>query len=205
MHKSRRVASAVAALVLLSGQAFAQSRIRGTARVGADFGGDKVLQFKYSDGSTPDVVAGAGLSASIGGAAEIYKFGARALDAQLNLGVKYRTIPPAANQTASWVRFPVEGLLMYGASPALRVGGGATMHLGNVMEASGAAANAKVTFKAQPGFIAQTEWMLRRWSLDLRYTAMKYAVESGGSGDVNANSFGAGVSYWFGPGAPKGK
>jgi hypothetical protein len=176
----------------------AQGKLRGMMRLGADFGGEKVLQFQYSDGSTPEVTAGGGLVLSAGGALQAFKSGSHAMDAQINVGWKYRTIPKASNQEATWNRFPVEALLAYQTPIGLRLAGGATMHLGNVLEASGAALNSRVEFKNNPGFVLQTEYAMRKWSFDVRYTLMKYEVETGGSGTVNANSFGAGFSYLFG-------
>jgi hypothetical protein len=113
-------------------------------RLGGDFGGDQVLQFKYSDGSTPNVPAGAGLLLSGGAALQLLGSAEQALDLQASVGVKYRTIPPASNQNATWARFPVEGLLMYRAPFGVRVGAGAAVHLGNVLEASGAVLNSRV-------------------------------------------------------------
>lgn len=140
MRFTQCVLSMAVAGVFVASPAFAQGRTRGTVRVGADCGGDKVIQFQYSDGSTATVVAGAGISAAVGGALELFNAGPHALDTQVNAGIKYRTIPPATNQTASWIRFPVEGLLMYRAPNGLRLGGGVTAHLANKMEASGEAA-----------------------------------------------------------------
>jgi hypothetical protein len=177
---------------------WAQGKLRGTVRLGGDFGGDKVLQFQYSDGSTPDVPAGAGLLLTAGGALQALQFGRSAVDVQLNAGFKYRTIPPASNQSANWMRVPVEALVLYRARFGLRAGGGVAFHFANVLEASGAAANARVEFKNSPGVVLQTEYVRRRWAFDVRYTLMEYEVSSGGSGTVNANSFGAGFSYWFG-------
>jgi hypothetical protein len=122
----------------------------------------------------------------------------QALDLQGTVGVKYRTIPPASNQNATWARFPVEGLLMYRTPFGVRIGGGAAVHLGNVLEASGAAANNRVEFKPAPGYVTQAEYALGHWSFDLRYTMMKYEVSSGGAGTVVANSLGAGLSYALG-------
>jgi hypothetical protein len=167
-------------------------------RLGGDFGGDQVLQFKYSDGSTPNVPAGAGLLLSGGAALQLLGSAEQALDLQASVGVKYRTIPPASNQNATWARFPVEGLLMYRAPFGVRVGAGAAVHLGNVLEASGAVLNSRVEFKNTPGFVAQTEYGLGHWVFDLRYTMMKYEVSKGGSGTVSANSLGAGLSYALG-------
>jgi hypothetical protein len=192
------VSLVVLSAVTMASPMFAQGKVRGMVRLGADFGGEKVLQFQYSDGSTPDVVAGAGLLISAGAAIQAFKVGGHEVDAQVNAGMKYRTIPPASNQSATWNRFPVEALLVYQTPVGLRIGGGAAVHLGNVFEASGAALNSRLEFKNNPGYLLQTEYAFRRWSFDLRYTMMKYEIESGGSGTVDANSFGAGFSYVFG-------
>ncbi|MGH7676828.1 MAG: outer membrane beta-barrel protein [Gemmatimonadaceae bacterium] len=190
---------ALISVATMASSASAQSKFRGNVRVGGDFGGEKVLQFQYSDGSTPNVVAGAGLLFSAGAVMEAYNSGGHAAEAQLNVGVKYRTIPPASNQTADWIRVPVEGLMMYRAPRGIRVGGGVALHLANTLQASGDVLNDKVTFKSQPGFLVQAEYVLRnKVSFDVRYTMMKYTVESGGTGEVDANSFGGGLSYWFG-------
>jgi hypothetical protein len=178
----------------MASSAEAQIKLRGMARLGAEMGGEKVIEFQYADGSTPSMTSGGGLVVT-GGLA----FGLlNALDAQVNAGWKYRTIPKASNQEASWSRFPVEGLLFYRLPLGLRVGGGATMHLNNVLEASGATLNTRLEFKNNPGFLFQAEYAMRNISLDVRYTMMKYEVESGGSGTVDANSLGAGFSIMFG-------
>ena len=179
-------------------QARAQGKVRGIVRLGGDFGGDKVIQFKYSDGTTPDVPAGGGVLLSGGAALQVVGSAEQSLDVEGTVGVKYRTIPPASNQTATWNRFPVEALLMYRAPFGLRAGGGMSMHLGNVLEASGSVLNSRMEFKNQPGYVLQSEYGLGKWALDLRYTMMKYEISKGGSGTVNANSLGAGLSYAFG-------
>ncbi|MFL5606105.1 MAG: hypothetical protein ACJ8AD_06635 [Gemmatimonadaceae bacterium] len=190
--------ASLAVVASIAPRARAQGNLRGIVRLGGDFGGDKVLQFQYSDGSTPNVPAGGGLLLSGGAAVQLLGSTEQALDVQASVGVKYRTIPPASNQNATWARFPVEGLLMYRSPFGLRLGGGAAVHLGNVLEASGSALNSRVEFKPTPGFVAQTEYGLGAWAFDLRYTMMKYEVSKGGSGTVSANSLGAGLSYAFG-------
>ena len=189
----RILAMAVLGTVTMASPAGAQMKLRGMARLGAEFGGEKVMEFQYSDGSTPDLTAGGGLVLSAGAALQIFN----SVDAQLNAGWKYRTIPEVSNQEASWSRFPVEAMLFYRTPVGLRVGGGATMHLANAIKASGDAANGRVEFKNNPGFLAQVEYVMRNFSLDLRYTVMKYEVE-GASGSIDANSFGAGFSFLFG-------
>lgn len=199
MHSTSLVVrAAVLGLVVsmsLTAAAHAQNRFGLTARAGADFGGDKLVQFQYSDGTTPTIVAGNGLELSAGAVAQLWEAAGQSVDAQLNIGWKYSTIPPASNQTASWNRFPVEALLRYGSPMGLKFGGGLVAHVGNVLQASGSAVNTRLSFKTTPGFVLHAEYAFARWSLDARYTALKYTIQSGGSGTVNANSFGAGLDY----------
>jgi hypothetical protein len=190
--------ASLALVASVAAPAAAQGRVRGLVRLGGDFGGDPVLQFQYSDGSSPDVPAGGGLLFSGGAAMQLLGTDRQALDIQASAGVKYRTIPPATNQNATWIRFPVEGLLMYRTPFGLRAGGGVAMHFANVLEASGAALNDRIEFKSAPGFVVQSEYGFGKWAVDLRYTAMKYEVAKGGTGTVSANSLGGGLSYAFG-------
>ncbi|HEV3486372.1 MAG TPA: hypothetical protein VG106_13260 [Vicinamibacterales bacterium] len=193
--RSLRVLAAVAlSTVTMASSSEAQGKLRGMARLGGEVGGEKVLEFQYADGSTPEMTAGGGLLISVGAALEVFK----AVDAQVNAGWKYRTIPEASNQDASWNRFPVEAMLFYRTPLGLRLGGGATVHLGNVLEASGDVLNDRVEFKTNPGFLLQAEYVIKNFSFDVRYTSMKYEVESGGTGTVDASSFGAGFSFLFG-------
>src|SRR5262245_22722362 len=191
----RALVFALSGLPVVGSAAHAQA-VRGLLRLGVEYGGETVKGFTYSDGSTPEVTAGGGLLLSAGAALRLIPLGSSALEAQLNAGVKYRTIPEATNQSANWLRFPVEALAFYRAPMGLRVGGGATLHLRNVLEASGAAVNDRVEFQTKPGFVFQTEYVRGKVSFDARYTIMKYEIEN--EGTVDANNFGLGISYWIG-------
>ena len=196
------LAVVTAALPLLASTADAQGRLRGAIRIGGDYGGEKVMQFEYEDGSTPDVMAGGGLLLTAGGALGVFNRGAHSVDAQLNLGLKYRTIPAATNQDVTWLRFPLEALVFYRAPAGIRLGAGATVHLRNVMEASGAVLNSRVEFENNPGLLLQAEYVRKNIAFDLRYTALEYEVSGGGSGTVGASSIGAGLTFFFGPSRP---
>jgi hypothetical protein len=190
---------ATAVLSLFPSEMRAQQRpLRGVFRFGLEYGGEKVVQFKYSDGSTPNVTAGGGLLVTAGGAAELFSRRGHALDAQVNLGLKYRTIPPATNQDATWLRFPVEGLLFYRMPVGVRLGAGATVHVHNVLSSSGAVLNDRVEFKNNPGLLVQAEYVRRNVAFDLRYTALQYELSKGGSGTVDASSVGIGLSLFVG-------
>ena len=195
----RLAASSIAALLFLSSaSASAQARVRGVARLGLEYGGDKVAQFEYSDGTTPDVTAGGGLLLTGGAVGTLFSRMGHAVDAQLNVGLKYRTIPPATNQEVTWLRFPVEGLLYYRTPIGLRLGAGGAVHLHNVISSSGEVLNERVSFKNKPGLLLQAEYVRGIAAFDLRYTAMEYEVQEGGVGTVNASSLGLGVSFFFG-------
>ena len=189
---------ALAVVLTTPASASAQSPLRGLLRIGGEYGGDEVVQFTYADGSSPKVTAGGGILASIGGVYEAFTAGAHGMDVQLAAGIKYRTIPAATNQDASWLRFPVDGLLFYRTPASIRIGGGATVHLRNVLQASGAVLNDRVEFRNTPGLLLQADYARGDVAFDLRYTAMTYEVERGGSGTVGASSIGGGLTFFLG-------
>jgi hypothetical protein len=191
------LAIAVAIVSLSPSTAAAQTRLQGVARLGLEYGGDEVVEFTYEDGSTPKVTAGGGLLLTLGGAAEVMRFGAHALDAQLNMGIKWRTIPAATNQDANWLRIPVEGLLFYHAPKGFRLGAGATVHLRNVLKSSGEVLNDRVEFKSTPGLLLQADYIRKNVAFDLRYTALEYEIERS-AGTIDASSIGLGFSFFFG-------
>ena len=199
VRHSHSLAAALAAglLILLSAPLHAQDRLRGLVRLGLEHGGERVIEFEYTDGSSPDVVAGGGLLLTGGAALRLADLGAHQVEAQLNAGIKYRTIPPATNQDATWLRFPVEGLLYYRAPAGLRLGAGAVVHLRNVLEASGAVLDDRVEFTNTPGLLFQAEYGRGDVTFDARYTALKYRIQGGGPERIDASSFGLGLSWFF--------
>jgi len=198
------LAVAAAAVPLVASSADAQQqqqqqrRVRGVVRIAGEYGGDKIGEFEYADGSTPDVIAGGGLLITGGAAFPVLTRGTHSVEAQVNLGLKWRTIPPATNQDANWLRFPLEGLLYYRTPVGVRLGAGATVHLHNVLAASGEVLNDRVEFENTPGLLLQAEYVRRNIAFDLRYTALQYKVAGGSSGSLDASSIGAGLSFFFG-------
>ena len=190
-------ALAAAGVVMLPDTAAAQRRLHGIARLGLEYGGDKVLEFEYEDGTTPDVTAGGGLVLTIGGGMQVAAMGRHMLDAQVNAGLKWRTIPAATNQDANWLRFPVEGLLFYSLPSGFRFGAGPTVHLANALRMSGSVVDENVDVQTTPGFLVQAEYVRRNLAFDVRYTALEYKLESNG-GTIDASSIGIGMSFLFG-------
>lgn len=174
-------------------------RLRGIARFGLEDGGDKVLSFQYEDGSTPDITAGGGMHLSVGAAYRALQTRAGALDAQLALGLKWRTIPPAENQDANWLRFPLDAMMVFRSTRGFGIGAGTTVHLGNALRASGAVANGSVEFANTPGFLVQAEYAWRGAIFDVRYTGMQYELSDATAAEkVDASSIGVGISMMFG-------
>ena len=192
------LAIAMVAISLFPLESGAQMPVRGVIRFGGEHGGDKVGEFEYSDGSTPDVIAGGGLVLTGGVTGDLLTRGRHGLEAQVNVGVKYRTIPPADNQDANWLRFPVEGLLYYRAPAGFRLGAGMTVHFANTLSASGAVLNDRVEFENTPGFLLQAEYVRKNVSFDVRYTALEYEISGGDFEPVDASSIGVGVSFFIG-------
>ena len=195
------LALATASISLVPACASAQIAFHGIASFGLEYGGDKLGEFEYEDGSTPDVTAGGGLLLTLGGGAQVARLGRNALDAQLSAGLKWRTIPASTNQDANWLRLPVEGLLFFRAPAGFRVGAGATVHLQNAFKASGSVLNEKIEFRNTPGFLLQAEYIRKNLAFDVRYTMLDYEAESGG-GKIDASSIGVGMSFLFGRSTP---
>ena len=175
-------------------------RLRGMARFGLEHGGDEVLQFEYEDGSKPKVIAGGGLHLSVGAAYRAIQTNAGGLDAQLGLGLKWRTIPPADNQEANWLRFPVDAMLMFRSTRGFGIGAGATAHLANALKVSGDVADGKLEFGSGPGFVVQGEYAWRGAIVDLRYTAIQYELADVAAEKIDASNIGIGVTVMFGRG-----
>jgi hypothetical protein len=198
MKRTTGMTLALVALAVTAVPASAQQRVTWMGRLGGDYGGEKVLEFQYEDGSTPDVTAGGGLLLTAGANIQLMGDMVRGLDARLATGIKYRTIPPATNQEATWMRIPLEATLHFRTPARVTIGGGVVYHLRNVLEVTGDAASGRVEFQNTPGFIVQGEYRWTQIALDLRYTAMTYKTDGTNSESVGASSFGGGISYYFG-------
>ncbi|QJR36760.1 hypothetical protein [Gemmatimonas groenlandica] len=177
---------------------------RGVARVGLEYGGEKVVQFRYEDGTTPTVTAGGGLLLTVGGVYRAWSQGGHAVELQGQGGIKWRTIPAATNQDANWLRFPVEGLVFYRAPAGVRLGAGATVHLHNVLKASGEVLDSRLEFANDAGLLVQAEYVRGDFAFDLRVTSLTYRTADAPMSEVGASSVGVGAS-WFFPGTRQGR
>lgn len=209
----RRLAGAATLLVSLASAAGAQAStsdsavttsvapvtarpIWGYVRVAGEFGGDRLVQFQYSNGSSSNVDAGRGITLVGGFVTHVLAPDAGSLDAQLGAGIKYQTIQQAGNQDAYWLRVPVDASLAWRSRNGFGAGAGATMHVLNSFHASGDVANGSISFDPAIGPTAFVEYGKAEWQIDLRYTAMQYKAGSGG-GTLSASSVGVGLTWQF--------
>jgi hypothetical protein len=215
MHRSTRhalagaaalfvsLASTAAAQISTSDRAVAAPATRvipravwGYFRFAGEFGGDRLVQFQYTDGSNANVNAGRGITFVGGLVTHVHATSAGSLDAQFGGGIKYQTVPEASNQNAHWLRVPLDASLAWRSKSGFGAGAGATMHVLNSFSASGAVANESISFDPAIGPVAFVEYGKSAWQIDLRYTSLQYTAGSGG-GALSASSLGVGVTWQF--------
>ena len=162
-----------------------------------DFGGDKLLDLTYNDGSKSDITSGDGILLGGGAAVELYSTESFAFDFQPSLSWKFTTIQEASNGNATWTRFPADMLLFFrDKKNSFRIGAGLTHHMMNKLDGEGVLSQATQEFDNTLGYIIQADYMLDYFmSFDLRYTAISYSSDTVSA--VNANSIGVGMSFFF--------
>lgn len=169
----------------------------GYVRIAGESGGDALGTIYFTDGSKSDVQAGGGLDIVGGLVYRPISTAAGGLDAQLGAGIKWRTIPENTNQSASWLRVPVDASLAWRAANGFGIGAGTTVHLANTFKAEGAVLSSSVSFDPSFGKVAFLEYGRREWQIDLRYTHVKYTSTNPRS-TLDASNIGVGFTWQFG-------
>ncbi len=166
-------------------------------RMNLDFGGDKVADVTWSDGSTATLRAGQLITFAAG-------FGYRAASAwaiETTLGYKFDKVN-GSNGTIEFTRIPIDVILSWAPGPH-RLGGGPTVHLAPRFNCSASGlCDQKVDFQPAFGGIVQYACVLRPpgmslgLDLGLRYSFIWYSGR-----DVptqNGSSFGFFFGFaWF--------
>ncbi|HEX7637756.1 MAG TPA: hypothetical protein VF457_05115 [Burkholderiaceae bacterium] len=161
------------------------------------FGGDKLADVIYTDGTTSAVTAG--------GTAYLYA-GASLRPGTLPLTllgtVGYHTsVAGGDNGDIRFERVPFELLGMVDVIPdRLRIGGGLRYDTGVNLSSHGVVAAPATTFKDAAGGVVQVEWMLgRQFSVYGRYVGIhyRYSVDGGTSGRVDGSHGGIGINWYL--------
>lgn len=170
---------------------------------GIEFGGDKLVDVTYSDGSKSNIEAGRGIILGGGIDIDLSETKPHTFEAQAKVAIKWTSTKQATNGEVDWYRFPVEILSFYrNTEKDFRIGGGLTYQFGNELKGSKDASNASMKFDNATGFVLEGDYFFggqeKNWVVGLRYTAINYQAQTAGASSVSGNSFGMNLNYfWF--------
>lgn len=163
--------------------------IKGVINLGADFGGDDLVDVTFTNGDTDDIDAGGLLTLSAG-----VIFDSEVSETHVTLGYKFDTIN-AVNGDVDWKRFPVDVVYLHKIKK-FRLGGGLTYHFSPELKGSGVASAIQADYDDALGFLIQTSYNFTdNYSLGLRYTIIEY--EGDGLLDRDGNSVGLIMGFSF--------
>ncbi len=167
---------------------------------GLEFGGDKLVDITYSDGSNSDIRAGRGILLSGGAVFVLSDTAPHRFELQPSLGIKWTGVKEAENGSVDFYRFPIEVLSFYRNTDShFRIGGGVTYQVRNELKGTKDAALASTRFENALGLVLQGDFMVgkhRNMGFGLRYTAIKYEPKVGGD-SVNGSSIGFIFTFVF--------
>lgn len=187
------------AFFLFSSQAFALS-VAPLLNVGMEFGGQKLVDVTYSDGSKSDIEAGRGFLLAGGALFYLNDPAPHTVEIQTSFGVKYTTVKEATNASIDFLRWPVEALVFYrNSEKKFRLGAGITHQINNKLEGSEDASGLSMDFENATGTVIAGEYIFgseENMSVGIRSTTIKYQPKAV-SGSVNANSLGFTFTFLF--------
>lgn len=167
--------------------------------LGMDFGGDKLVDVVYTDGSRSDIEAGRGVIINGGLIIDLSQTQPHTFETQMTFGWKFTSTKQAANGEVSFYRWPVELLSFYrNTDKKFRVGAGITYQFGNELKGTKEAAAASTTFNNATGWIVEAGYFVgaeNNLVFSVRHTAISYQPVNS-TASVSAASTGFGMTYW---------
>lgn len=172
------------------------TRLRLILTLGGQFGGDKLADVTFSDGSSKELTAGGGVNLAAGLVLEPLGGTVHLLQLQGTVGFN-GGFAGAEKTWLNWNRTAWELLAFYAYRPlSVRFGGGVQYNTAVSLSGEGGFDGLQVPFANAAGWIAQADWHSDFFSFYLRYTRISYTPEGGGTA-IPGSSFGLGVSYLF--------
>ena len=197
-----RILSAVVAATLAPVLSHAQDvtlspmTVRPVIGLMGTFGGDKLVDVLYTDGTTSAVTAGG--TAYLYAGAEIHPV---VLPLSLLATVGYQVSSAGgSNGDYRFERIPFELLAMADVVPGrLRVGGGLRYDTGVNLSSHGVVAAPATNFKSAVGGVLQAEWMVSpRFGIVGRYVGIRYRFDDGQGSSFRANGNQGGIGLnWY--------
>lgn len=193
MRKRFQLAVTALSLCILSALNVQAAEFKGVVGIGLDFGGDTLVKAVYTDGSTTDVKANNGFVLNGGGVMIIDVY-----ETQATVGYKFGG-PAAKNGSITWDAVPVE-LIQFLRASNVRIGLGFSYHINPKLVIDIPGTSQTYNFDNALGTIAQIGWapVNMPFSIDLRYTAIKYRQSNVGNAEgKNGNVLGVYSSFFF--------
>lgn len=176
----------------------AAGEYQGTVSLGYDAGKDDLITLPFTSGETKTIKANRGLVLSFG--TLFYNTRAKTWQTQTTVGIKYYEIE-AGNGDVTWTSYPVE-LIQFYNTPHVRYGAGVSYQFSPKVNTAGVVAGNGADLEDTPGFVVEVGWRFgthERYSLDLRYTRIKYdgrVTTNGVTQDVtNVDGSSVGLSF----------
>ena len=179
-------------LLGMTGVANAQSEVtyHPLIGLGLTFGGDKVDEARYTDGTTAKITAGSLAQVYVGFEARFEQ-----MTAQINVGYHFQRAN-ATNGSLSFERYPVEMLAHYKLTPQWRIGGGVRRISEAKLNGSGVASGRDLKLGASTGPVLEAEYLFSPNSgLKARVAKDSYTLSTGR--EVDGSHFGVMWTYYF--------
>jgi hypothetical protein len=166
-----------------------------------EFGGDKIVDVTYSDGSTSNIEAGRGLLLGGGLLFDLSSASPHRFEGQATLAIKWTGTKAASNGEVDWYRFPIELLGFYhNEEKNFRVGAGLTYQVGNEVKGTQAVAGAAMKFDNATGYVIEADYFVgqeKNAVIGARYTGISYKAQTSDAATINGNSFGVNFNYFW--------
>ncbi len=166
-----------------------------------EFGGDKLVDIVYSDGTTGEIQAGRGFLLGGGLNIDLSETKPNTFEAQLTVGVKWTGSKKASNGEVDWLRFPIELLSFYrNTDRNFRLGAGVTYHFGNKVTGSKDVSSISTKFDNATGFVLEADYVFgaeRVAVVGVRFTKINYQAQIPGAPVVSGNSVGINFNYFI--------
>ncbi len=191
----RVIAVSLVMMISQNANAFKVTKALG---LGLDFGGDKLVDVTYTDGSKSDIEAGRGVILNAGLVFDLSRTQPHTFETQLTFGWKFTSTKQASNGEISFYRWPVEIMSFYrNTEKRFRVGLGLTYQFGIEVKGTKEAALASAMFKPATGWIVESGYFVsseENLFLSVRHTSISYQPQISG-GFINASSTGFGMTF----------
>lgn len=173
----------------------AQAKLSTVLVSGLEFGGDKLVDVSYVDGSTSSIEAGRGLM--LGGGLDFNcTEGNTTFCSQATVAIKWTSTRQAKNGIVDWYRYPIELVGYYKNNQIpVKIGGGISYHVGNELKGSHDASFLSTNFNNSVGLIILGDYSLPdNLSLGVRLTFINYKTDQFNE-TANGNSLGVSLGY----------